>query len=181
MVARRAAAGPAATGPARRPTVRGVVVDAAGRVLLQAYLDPTVHRRGATPHTSPVWIAPGGGLAPGEPPDVGLAREWAEETGVHGVAWGAWLWRRTVELRYHGRWRAFEEHYRLGRVDTDAPTVAPAGLEPHEREAVIGYRWWPLDELARSSETVYPPRLATRLVAALADPPDAPIDISADG
>jgi 8-oxo-dGTP pyrophosphatase MutT (NUDIX family) len=169
------------TGPARRPTVRGVVVDAAGRVLLQAHLDPTVHRRGGAPHTAPVWIAPGGGLAPGEPPAAGLAREWAEETGIHDVAWGAWLWRRTVELRYQGCWRAFEERYRLGRVARDAPAVVPTGLEPHEREAVIGYRWWSLGDLARSGETVYPPRLATRLAAVLTAPPDEPVDISAEG
>jgi 8-oxo-dGTP pyrophosphatase MutT (NUDIX family) len=165
----------------RRPTVRGVVVDAAGRVLLQAYLDPTVHRRGGTPHVVPVWIAPGGGLEPGEAPAPGLAREWAEETGLRAVTWGAWLWRRTVELRYRGRWRVFDELYRLGRVAGEAPAIVPVGLEAHERAAVIGYRWWPLDELGRSRETVYPPSLATRLTTALEAPPDAPIDISHEG
>jgi ADP-ribose pyrophosphatase YjhB (NUDIX family) len=166
---------------APRPTVRGIVLDAAERVLLQAYLNPTVHRRGGAPHAVPVWIAPGGGLAAAEPPAVGLAREWAEETGLHDVVWGAWLWRRTFELRYQGKWRTFEELYRLGRVARDAPAIVPNGLEPHERAAVRGYRWWPLDELARSEETVYPPRLAVRLAAALEVEPDTPIDISADG
>jgi 8-oxo-dGTP pyrophosphatase MutT (NUDIX family) len=171
-----------ADAPAPRPTVRALVLDAADRVLLQSYLDPGVHRPGGAPPTSPVWIAPGGGLRPGEDPADGLDRELFEETGLRGVAWGPWLWRRTVELTYGGRVRRFVELYRLARVGIERPAVAPRGLEPHERGVLLGHRWWGLDDLRASADVVYPPRLAPRLQAALrASVPADPVDISAEG
>lgn len=170
------------SGPAVRATVRAMVLDRDERVLLQAYLDPTVHGHDRAPHTTPVWIAPGGGLRPGEDAAAGLARELAEETGLVDLAWGAWLWSRSVDLRYQGRWRRFEERYRLGRVAAARPAVAPAALEEHERSVLLGHRWWTLDDLLATRETIYPPRLAQRLAAVLgADPPAEAIDISADG
>ncbi len=158
------------------------MLDPDDRLLLLSYLDPTVHGRGRGPHASPVWIAPGGGLNASEDPAAGLAREVLEETGLADVAWGAWLWRRVVELRYEGRWRRFEELYRLGRVATRRPATEPTALDPHERSALRGFRWWPLVELRTTTDTVYPPRLAARLDAALVEGPGAgPIDISPDG
>jgi 8-oxo-dGTP pyrophosphatase MutT (NUDIX family) len=134
------------------------------------------------PHATPVWIAPGGGLRPGEDPAAGLARELLEETGLRDVAWGPWLWRRTVELHYHGRARRFLEVYRLARVAADRPAIAPGGLEPHEHAVLLGHRWWDLAALRSTAGVVYPPRLAARLRAALRAPaPAEPIDISSDG
>jgi len=168
--------------PELRATVRAIVLDRDDRLLLLSYLDPTVHGRARGPHALPVWIAPGGGLRGGEESAAGLAREVAEETGLVDVAWGAWLWRRAVELHFEGRWRRFEELYRWGRVATARPTAAPTALEGHERTALRGHRWWTLDELRATSDTVYPPRLVARLDAVWAEgAPDAPIDISGDG
>jgi ADP-ribose pyrophosphatase YjhB (NUDIX family) len=168
--------------PAPRPTVRAIVLDAAERVLLQAYLDPSVHRPGGAPHTTPVWIAPGGGLRPGEDPAAGLARELREETGLHEVAWGPWLWLRTVDLHYQGRLRRFTERYRLARVDAEGPAITRGGLEPHERTVLLGYRWWTLADLRGTDAVVYPPRLGGRLHAALTGATAiTPLDISADG
>lgn len=172
----------AAPTPEVRSTVRALVLDADERLLLQSYLDPTVHRPDGLPHRSPVWIAPGGGLAPGEAAAAGLERELREETGIVGVAWGPWLWRRTVDLHYQGRVRRFVEHYRLGRVPTAEPRVAPTALDPHEHGVLLGHRWWPLPELLATAETVYPPRLADRLVAVLAGAPtDVVVDIGHEG
>ena len=168
--------------PEPRSTVRALVLDADERLLLQSYLDPTVHRPDGLPHRTPVWIAPGGGLTPGEAAAAGLEREWWEETGIAGVAWGPWLWRRTVDLHYQGRVRRFVEHYRLGRVTAAAPHAEPTALEPHEHGALLGYRWWPLPELLATSDVVYPPRLAERLTAVLEGAPtDAVVDISHEG
>lgn len=168
--------------PEPRPTVRALLLDRAGRVLLHAFADPGVHRPGATPTDAPTWFPPGGGLDAGEPPAAGLDRELREETGFTDVRWGPWVWRRTVDLMVHGRLRRVEEAYRLGRVDGDAPAPHPTAFEAWEATAYRGYRWWPLAELARADLRLFPPRLPARLAALLADgPPPEPIDISADG
>ena len=172
----------AASIPNVRPTVRALVLDADERLLLQSYLDPTVRRPDGLPHRTPVWIAPGGGLAPGETPAAGLEREVWEETGIVGIAWGPWLWRRAVDLHYQGRVRRFVEHYRVGRVAAIEPRVAPTALAAHEGEVLLAHRWWRLAELLATADVVYPPRLAERLLAVLAGQAgEAVVDISDEG
>jgi 8-oxo-dGTP pyrophosphatase MutT (NUDIX family) len=168
--------------PEVRATVRALVLDADDRLLLEWYFNPTVRRPSGLPHRTPVWLAPGGGLAPGETAEAGLERELREETGIVGVTWGPWLWRRKVDLHYQGRVRRFVEHYRLGRLTAAAPRAEPTALDPHERGALLGHRWWRLPELLATSDVVYPPRLAERLVAVLAGAAtDAVVDISHEG
>jgi 8-oxo-dGTP pyrophosphatase MutT (NUDIX family) len=162
--------------------VRAIVLDRDRRLLLLSYLDATVHGRARGPHASPVWIAPGGGLRVGEEPAAALQREVVEETGLVGVDWGAWLWRRTIDLRFEGRWRRFEELYRWGRLPVAEPAAIPTALDAHEHAALLGYRWWTLEELRATRDPVYPPRLAARLDAVCrAGAPATPIDISGDG
>jgi ADP-ribose pyrophosphatase YjhB (NUDIX family) len=168
--------------PDPRPTVRALLLDRDDRLLLQAFADPQVRRPGAEPTDAPAWFPPGGGLAPGEAPADGLAREVLEETGFADVAWGPWVWHRTVDLDVHGRVRRFEEAYRLGRLAAAAPPPRPTAFEPWEARSFRGFRWWTLEELAASDARVFPPALARRLGALLTGgPPARPIDISADG
>jgi 8-oxo-dGTP pyrophosphatase MutT (NUDIX family) len=168
--------------PRPRPTVRALLLDPEDRVLLQAFVDPEVRRPGAPPTDAPAWFPPGGGLEPGEEPATGLARELREETGFVDVAWGPWVWRRTVDLLVHGEHRRFEEVYRLARVGVERPTPRPTGFEPWEARTFRGFRWWSVGELATTTERLFPPGIARRLGALLAGgPPGAPIDVSADG
>lgn len=57
------------------PVVAGAILDPSGRVLLS--------RRPDHSHQGGLWEFPGGKLAPGEGAEAGLARELAEELGVH--------------------------------------------------------------------------------------------------
>lgn len=162
--------------------MRAVVLDRRSRVLLQAYRDPSVHRPGGRPHANPVWIVPGGGLAADEDASAGLVRELLEETGLRDVGWGPWLWRRSVDLVYQGRVRRFEERYRLGTIERQAPPVRPVALEQHERSVLLGHHWWCLADLAAYTGTVYPPRLAARLREVLAGHvPTTEVDITSEG
>jgi 8-oxo-dGTP pyrophosphatase MutT (NUDIX family) len=165
-----------------RPTVRVLLLDPADRVLLQALVDPGVRRPDEAATDALAWVAPGGGLEPDEDPGAGLARELREETGFVDVVWGAWVWRRTVDLHVHGEVRRFEEAYRLARVAVEQPTPRPTAFEPWEARTFRGFRWWTLADLASTSDRVFPPKLARRLAALLArGPAPTPIDVSADG
>lgn len=56
---------------------------------------------------------------------------------------------------------------------------APADLSDYEARSVVGFRWWSAEELARTSETVFPPSLGRLLAVLLRDaPPLEPIDIT---
>lgn len=162
--------------------MRVLLLDVADRVLLQAFVDPEVRRPGAAATEAPAWFPPGGGLEPGEEPAAGLARELLEETGFDDVAWGPWVWRRSVDLLLHGEVRRFEEDYRLAHVALERPTPRPTAFGPWEAHTFRGYRWWTLAELEATSERLFPPGIARRLRKLVADgPPSAPIDISNDG
>ncbi|MGH3342715.1 MAG: hypothetical protein ACRDPK_07510 [Carbonactinosporaceae bacterium] len=54
--------------------------------------------------------------------------------------------------------------YRTGTHDVDT-----SGLETIERQQLDGHRWWTLDELAATTETVYPLGLVALLCDLLAD------------
>lgn len=165
-----------------RPTVRVLLLDPVDRVLLQAFVDPGVRRPGAAPTDAPAWFPPGGGLERGEDPAVGLARELREETGFVDVAWGAWVWRRTVDLLVHGELRRFEEAYRVARTAVERPTPHPTAFEPWEARTFRGFRWSTVGELAASRARLFPPGIARHLSTLLADgPPNEPIDLSAEG
>jgi hypothetical protein len=55
-------------------------------------------------------------------------------------------------------------YHRINAHDLDI-----RGMEDLERRHHAGHRWWPLDELASTTETVYPFGLASLLAHILAD------------
>lgn len=144
-----------------RRAARVLLVDAADRVLLFAGTDP-----GRPGHS--YWFTPGGGLATGETPAEGAARELAEETGLRlaPAQLGAPVWAETVEFPFDGVWYRQEQEFFLFRVASWE--VDTAGFDEIERASVHGHRWWPVDELTATAERYYPPDLPDRLAAALA-------------
>lgn len=135
-----------------RRAARLLVVDPAGRVLLQHCCDPadTVQRW---------WNTPGGGIDDGESAAEAGARELAEETGlvVPPTALGQVVHQRVTEFSFDGTdYRQAEEYFLL---PVDAFDAVPTAHTPLEVAAVIGTRWWTRDELRATDERVYPAEL----------------------
>jgi ADP-ribose pyrophosphatase YjhB (NUDIX family)/GNAT superfamily N-acetyltransferase len=114
------------------------------------------------PDTGPYWALPGGGLEPGESPLQGATREVREETGWDDITPGPLLCVWEHDFPYHGVPVRQYEHVYLARAPRRDLTGDLAGA--HAADAILAWRWWTLEELAATEETVWPPRLA-RLVA----------------
>ena len=156
-----------------REAVRGLVVDAEGRVLLVRFEFPAGTR----------WALPGGGLDVGENHHDALRRELAEELGLHDAAIGAHLWNRLHIVAFlSGEFDGQRE--RIFEVD------APPGFEPEpmftweqlNAEFVFELRWWTLPELEHAWSREGLRTAPSQLPRLLRDyftfgPPSEPIDV----
>ncbi|MFI9275464.1 NUDIX hydrolase [Kitasatospora sp. NPDC052896] len=135
----------------RRRSARVLLLDGADRVLLlKFHVDP------GDPAAGHGWSTPGGGIEEGEQPAEAAARELREEIGL--TVTPARLGRLVAETSGYADlgWAAgqFEDlyfHLRVAdhRVDT-------SGQLADERRYHAGHRWWTIDELAATRETVHP-------------------------
>lgn len=134
-----------------RRTARVIVVDQNGAVLLVRYDGPS----GAASY----WVPPGGGIEPGEEARDAAARELREETGLVAEI-GRVLWTCTSEFQTPaGTVRQRETFYWVA-LDSVTPTVFN-----NSSEEIREHRWWRVDELLASEETIYPLELRDRLRA----------------
>jgi 8-oxo-dGTP pyrophosphatase MutT (NUDIX family) len=147
-----------------RTSVRVVVLDRSGRVLLFQTVDPLNAALGTW------WELPGGGVEPGESVAVTAARELAEETGFEPGpgAFGPPTWTRTTTYLRRGRRVLQHEHVVLLRLPDDEPVPRPDGRTAEELEDYTGHRWWTVDEVVRSADRFFPGRLPELLPAFLA-------------
>ncbi|WP_433334295.1 NUDIX hydrolase [Spirillospora sp. CA-294931] len=142
----------------RRRSARVLLVDGAGRLLLFRF--PGLNG-------GHIWLTPGGGVDEGEPLHAAAARELREETGL-AVTPDQLGPRVAVTSGYADLGWArgvFRDDFFLHR--TGAHEVDLGGLEAHERDMITAHRWWSLDELHSTGETVYPFGLAPLLARLL--------------
>lgn len=150
-----------------RPAVRAIVLSDEDEVLLMRFLFPRVA----------VWLAPGGGLQPGEPPRDGLRRELAEETGRDGWTVGPQLWHRITRYDLgRGTVEQRERYYLVRTARFEPPSMLP---DPAERRWFDRFGWWRIEAIARSPER-FAPRCIARHLRRLLDHgvPRVPIDVS---
>ncbi|MGH3397761.1 MAG: NUDIX hydrolase [Streptosporangiaceae bacterium] len=106
------------------------------------------------------WLTPGGGVHPGESVAEAAARELHEETGMTAglgelgpvVACSEGQWSADGQV-----FDAHDSYFWLRVADTAVDTSRQEDLE---RSLIIGHRWWTVDELAATTDLVYPIGLA---------------------
>src|SRR5947208_434147 len=92
------------------------------------------------------WIAPGGGLEPGEMLETGLRRELKEELGLEDFVIGPLVWRRQHTFNWGGRRICQHEEFHIVRVDRFEPSMS----DEVEMQVLDRFHWWPVGELAET-------------------------------
>jgi 8-oxo-dGTP pyrophosphatase MutT (NUDIX family) len=157
-----------------RTSVRVVLVDTEGRVLLFHTSDPTM------PEIGEWWELPGGGMEDGESYAETAAREITEETGfvLAPGEFGPPTWRRdSTYVRRHVRYWQHEVVV-TARVADAAPEPGAEGRTPTELEEYDAHRWWTVEELEQSAERFFPtplPAMVRRFLGG--DEIDEPFDL----
>jgi 8-oxo-dGTP diphosphatase len=117
------------------------------------------------------WIAPGGGLNPGETIEDGLRRELREELGLVDFRIGALVWRRHHTFDWGIRRISQREEYRIVEVERFEPVMT----DEVEARTVVEHRWWPVSELHHAPEPLTPLSLSAILSRYLSDGAPDPV------
>ncbi len=134
-----------------RSVARLVLLDANRRVLLFRHADA---------YGREFWATPGGGLEPGETAEQAARREAAEELGAESVQLVP-LWRGHSDFLFADRRVSQDETFFL--VTSHSGILGPGVAETHRAEHIVETRWWTLDEIERSPETIFPADLPDQL------------------
>lgn len=155
-----------------RLTARVLLFDPQGRILLMKGRLPN------RPKASASWFTVGGGVEEGESLVEAALREIVEETGFTEVELGPVVWTREGEgVLVSGERVLFKESYLVARCLGGEPSRE--GWADYETDLIDDIRWWTLEEVAATTERIYPERFC-ELVGGVACGlyPEAPVEIT---
>lgn len=121
------------------------------------------------------WCTLGGGIEADETPQAAAYREVYEEAGYRQreLEGGQVIWKGRHILMRHNTPVLMDEIFLMFKVHrTDFSTI---NQTDEERQVVDQLRWWPVEEILNTSETIVPPRLGIYLQQLIEQgPPDQP-------
>ena len=140
-----------------RQAARVLLLDAAGRVLLFRGYDP------ARPELGSWWFTVGGGVDDGESARDAAARELFEETGLALPAdsFTGPFYREYAEFSIAGTDYYPDNEFYAVRVPHHEVDITR--FTELEATFVVEHRWWSVEEIRTTSDTVYPECLADLL------------------
>ena len=138
-----------------RLAVRAMLIDPESRLLLLKGRDSTL------PDSQHWWFTVGGGIKAKETPEDALRREVLEETGLLVSPFQKTPFSRTFSFIFEGRSHLQHESYFFAKVNSFTPV--PLNFTSIEKRSLIGHRWWSLEELRLTQETVHPHQLGAWL------------------
>ncbi|MGI5268636.1 NUDIX hydrolase [Nonomuraea sp. CA-218870] len=148
--------------PLRRFTARALPIDDLGRVLLLNGFDPARPERR-------FWFTIGGALEGEETLQEAAARELFEEAGIRVPVEALTGPHRTSTIEFAWAQYAIVQDQTFFAVRVGPARISFEHMEQIEKDTTIGHRWWSVEELETTGETVFPPDLAAILRAVNAE------------
>lgn len=138
-----------------RDSVRIILLNDNNELLLMCIDDPKTRSIGRE-YKGYFWTLLGGGIEENEKVEEAAIRELFEETRLNKKDFelGPIVWFGELDLILYGKSAHIREKYIVAR--TKKKTVSSTNLTPDESKVVKNLKWFSLDQIINSKETIYP-------------------------